>query len=305
MFIPLTWLRKREREYYSASDPEWQEYVALSKDIKRMAEIKSRLSDLVSQYFSNFPVVTRTTGTPLTVSTTWLDFMFPQIAPVEYERSGILWVDNQIKWTAKRYDDRQAQRVYRVIIPTALLSSLQGLSSTLMTSHYGTWKSLWSRSEEPKHQTSSEMSAETPLPPTTAQNESKTASLASVQKRPGESQQTFPLTATPIFHAELIRNIMPESEPESAVAAAAKSFKLNFWKQWTKSQYFDIRGACVVKGEVAMNGPEGRCKVSVQALYLPKENRFAHISLNKADLWAHVQAPLGRPRPKPATRSKP
>ena len=260
-----------------------------------MKRVKSQLADMVCKHTNNSPAIARILGKPLTLSITWLSFKFPQSAPAEYERCGILLANNQVKWVARRYDDRQAQRLFRVIFPNVLFSSLQGLSLTLLTSHYGTLKRLWSRTERSEHQISTEMSVVSSLP-TTTQNEGKSSPLASTQERSVEPQQNIPLVATPIFYAKAVRNIMHGSEPDSAVVAAAKSFKLNFVKKWNNSLSFGIRGACVVKGEIAMNGPHGRCKVSVEALYLPKENIFARIAFNNFDYWTETQAPLGKPK---------
>lgn len=296
IFIPLTRLGKCKGEYYSASDPEWQEFVALSKDPERMRRINSRLADIVCQHTNNTPIIARVLGKPLVLSATWLDFKFPQSAPAEYERGGILWADNHIKWVAKRYDDRQAQRFYRIIFPTALLSSLQGFSSTFLTSRYGALRGLWSRAKSSERQSSTEMSvAASPI--ATPRNEAKSSSLASMDKGMGEPQPRVSLAETPAFHSkvrDILRDIIHGPRHDSAFVAAATSFRVNFANKWTKSLRFDTRGACLVKGEIAMNGPNGRCKVYIEALYLPKENIFTHILLKDFDHWMNNQAPRGR-----------
>jgi hypothetical protein len=297
IFIPMTWLTKREREYYSGTDPEWQEFVALSKDPERMRAIKSKLAGTMCRHVSRIPEITRLTGKPLAVDVSWLDFHFPSLAPAEYERSGLLWTDDGVTWVTRKFDDRQAKRVYRVLFPMALFSSLQTLSTTLWTSHYESLKGLWSGRENKDPQASANLSIQKPVPPAAAQQESKSTSLVSIQRRPTPSQQSMSLALTGGFQAQIIRNIMPEPQPNSIIAGASKAFRLNFLSRWSTAQAFHPRGACAVKGEVGMNGPKGRCKISVSAVYLPKEDVFLYIGGDNLDIWEHSQAPRGTSKP--------
>lgn len=45
MFIPLTWSRLREGELYAAADPEWQAFVQLSKDRKKLSKLRGRFTN--------------------------------------------------------------------------------------------------------------------------------------------------------------------------------------------------------------------------------------------------------------------
>lgn len=303
VFVPMTWLSKCKLQYYTGSDLEWQQFVALSKDTKQVKAVKTRLAQSICKDLGNNALVTRTIGTPMTVYAMWLDFDFPSAAPVEYERSGILWTDNQITWATRRFEERQAKRLYRVLFPTALLSSLQGLSSALLSSHYGSLRSLLSRSEKPEHQKSTAQPvAESPLP-TVGQDGSKSASTLSIQRRSNASQQNLSLAATPRIQAELVRSIMPEPEPNSTISAAAREFKLNYLKNWRKSQFDIPRGACLLRGEVGIKGPKGRCKMSVIAVYLPKENAFVHIVGKFTGIWPQHQGPVGKPKPEKPSKT--
>lgn len=40
LFIPLAWSRLQQGELYTASDPEWQEFVKLSKDRKKLQKLR-------------------------------------------------------------------------------------------------------------------------------------------------------------------------------------------------------------------------------------------------------------------------
>jgi hypothetical protein len=294
IFIPMTWPSKREEEFYSGSDPEWQQFVALSNDLGQTKAVKTRLAEAVCDSLANNAPISRIIGKPMTVYATWLDFIFPYAAPVEYERSGILWTKNEIVWATRRVEDRQAKRLYRVLLPTTLLSSLQGPGSRLLSSYYGSLRSLLSRSENPEHQKpAAEPVAESSLP-AMGRNASKGAPTLSIKKKPSTSQRNLSLAATPRIQAEVVRIIMPEPEPNSPISAAVKQFKVNYLKKWRQSQFDVPRGACMVTGEVGVKGPNGRCKMTVTAVYLPKEDVFVHIVGNNSLLWLKNQSPIGR-----------
>lgn len=38
--IPLSWPRKKDGKFYAASDPEWQEFVKISKDREKLLSLK-------------------------------------------------------------------------------------------------------------------------------------------------------------------------------------------------------------------------------------------------------------------------
>ena len=44
VFIPLTWSWLEEGELYTASDPEWQEFVSISKDRQKLQKLRGMLS---------------------------------------------------------------------------------------------------------------------------------------------------------------------------------------------------------------------------------------------------------------------
>lgn len=41
--IPLSWPRRHEGKFYAASDPEWQEFVKLARDHKKIRSLKGKL----------------------------------------------------------------------------------------------------------------------------------------------------------------------------------------------------------------------------------------------------------------------
>jgi hypothetical protein len=107
MFIPLTWSRLREGELYAASDPEWQAFVQLSKDRKKLSKLRgmftnpetSRISLTVSDELAALVLesasnrMSEVLGGPLSLTGFWLVHQFPSRAPPEYLRSGYVYFD--------------------------------------------------------------------------------------------------------------------------------------------------------------------------------------------------------------------
>jgi hypothetical protein len=295
VFIPITWLTKRKREFYSGSDPEWKEFVKLSNDKERVKAVKAKLCSAVCEEVSrkngNAILIT---GKPLTVRMSWLDFHFPLSAPPEYERSGFLWTDNEIKWVTRKFEEWQARRLYRVLFPSALVSALHMMGSTLFTSHFSSLKGLWSSAGSEENKATTKVSS-APNSTTKMSNDSPRSALESGDKK-RTAQQSFRLAATPAAYAELLRQIMPRPEPNTAIAAASTAFKINFLARWRASEYVMPRGSCIIKGEIGMQGPKGTCKMPVFAVYLPKEDVIAQISGLTPDVWPHRLSPLGKPK---------
>ena len=102
IFFPLTWSRLQEGELYAASDPEWQEFVQISKDQKRLRKLKGRSILLVLGSKANILLeelaafvlesvsgqLSHALGSPLSLIGFWLVPQFPHRAPPSFVRSG-------------------------------------------------------------------------------------------------------------------------------------------------------------------------------------------------------------------------
>lgn len=291
VFVPVTWLSKCAPHYYSRSDPEWQEFERLIKDEKRRKALKSLLADRVCKIVSNADKITRVTGASLMVYGTWLDFVFPPMAPAQFECSGILWVGNELKWATRRFDDGQITRLHKVLLPTILFSSLQTFTSTLLKSHYGSVKSLWSWTERSQNQNFVDRAVAGSPSPNISQDASQTATVVAIRKRSSTPPQSTSPDTPPDTQAEYIRNTMFRQQLNSNVLTAAKEFRVNFFRQWRNHRLPQIRGACFLKGEIGVRGPKGRCKLFVVAVYLPKEDTFVAIKVVPQVLVRHAQVP--------------
>ena len=112
LFIPLGPPRHREGDFYSASDPEWQEFVRIAKDDKKMKSLKGGYSDfpvpsgavtdvltLVVDELANIVLKTSTQskelqqllGSPVAISAYWLIHRFPTRASPTYWQLGYVY----------------------------------------------------------------------------------------------------------------------------------------------------------------------------------------------------------------------
>lgn len=292
IFIPLTWLTRTDGPYYSTDDPDWQEFVALSRDKKRKKDVKDRLSALACAAYSSHNDLTKVIGQPLELYAVWLDFDYPLREPARYCRSGILWTDDELQWATAKYANNESQRSLSILRPTPLLYSLQVLSASLLNSYYTSLKSLWSRSENPVHQSSADKPVFDPIPLDMRQAESEGPSSANVQINPSTTKHTLPTNVTSTSPVELFRRIMPKLEPDSAISAAGEAFQQNFLDQWRKSLLTYPQGVCFLRGEIGLKGPGGFCKISIKAAYLPKLDLFVHIATSKPDIFPRAQEAL-------------
>lgn len=117
------------------------------------------------------------------------------------------------------------------------------------------------------------------------------------QNRSSTSPQNLKSATTPDSQATLIHIILPKSEPDTAISAATKAFKLDFLREWRTPHVIHPRGLCLLNGQIGILGANGRCKVSVTATYLPKEDRFVSITVTHAETCSHRQARIGRKKP--------
>lgn len=104
-FIPLGWSRLQPGELYTPADPEYQEFVRISSDRKKLQKLRGEtMSKLLAPRFCLLTVpldelatlvlntvsgrVVPILGGPLTITGFWLVQQFPNCAPPEYVRSG-------------------------------------------------------------------------------------------------------------------------------------------------------------------------------------------------------------------------
>ena len=111
--IPLSWPRRHEGKFYASSDPEWQEFIKISRDRQKIQSLKGRyivysfhinfslylhigdeLATIVLNDASRSNLLAHVLGQPLNITGFWLLHHFPSRAPPEYDRLGYVYTYN-------------------------------------------------------------------------------------------------------------------------------------------------------------------------------------------------------------------
>ena len=302
LFLPMTAFRKCEREPYSASDPEWQGFVALSKNADLRKEIKAKIAEDVAKGARRSKSLVRVLGTPIRVQFTSLEFTYPLLAPPEYEGSGLIWSDNALGWGTKKYSMVESQRLYKIFVPSTLISSLQSFFTAHTSAQLRAWKLPWSHS-------ANKIDAQNLSPLATSQGPSKVwsdhpskSSLPSSgdERMVNDRKTSYSASSLSVssITADLARMALPQRTDDSALMAGSRSFLSTYFQKSKIGNVKIVRGSCLVTGEVGLKGPNGYCKFKVAAVYSPQEQILLSI-LGKVDgAWPNKQAPLRKGEPR-------
>ncbi|AEO69812.1 901bb8c6-2569-4447-ae21-f6fe5e5549f9 [Thermothielavioides terrestris] len=128
LFVPFPFTTKKlPRQPYSGSDPEWIEFIRISKDERLRDAIIKHTCKIVLGRAQRTPLLSQRLGKPTSVRRCWLDFDYPFYAPPEYERSGILVTDEAIEWTTMRCDPYLVKYLNRVLWPQPMALGIWAL----------------------------------------------------------------------------------------------------------------------------------------------------------------------------------
>ncbi|KAF7864086.1 hypothetical protein EAF04_007051 [Stromatinia cepivora] len=108
---------------YKGTDPEYQEFIKISKDTKLLDKIRVDLAEFMRDSVTRAPVVVQLAGKNFKTRRVWLDIDFPQVPPPSFERSGIEISDDAISWVTQPVDATIVYKIRNVLWPTALFQS--------------------------------------------------------------------------------------------------------------------------------------------------------------------------------------
>ncbi|KAK5134383.1 hypothetical protein LTR08_006563 [Meristemomyces frigidus] len=118
-FIPLTWSTELPRSYYKGTDPEWQAFLQIAKDLPRYKRIQEELVATIFASSCKHPVIGSALGKDAKVVKHWLDSTFPAGPPIEYSRGGIEIADETIAWNRQKISGEQQWQLTRALWPRA------------------------------------------------------------------------------------------------------------------------------------------------------------------------------------------
>ncbi|KAI5205643.1 hypothetical protein AUEXF2481DRAFT_1851 [Aureobasidium subglaciale EXF-2481] len=290
-FIPMTWAKKLPRSFYKGSDPEWQEFVKVSKDKARHKKIQSELVKIVYDTAQKHPAFVKQLGRDTKVGQCWLDIIFPDGPPQEYARAGIEFGDDFVAYALQRIDAQQQHRITRTLWPSAAFNGIYNSTKVLAGIQYHRLKQLmgWEVDSTPgshdakyqhllqllqaqqaqQAQQAEQAKTQAGAPDANADKSSSASSLFPwAAKVPQPTSSIEMPIAQHIFHATLAQGKIPKKmEPP--------------------------RGSFVVQGLIQLKGSRSILTLDVQAFYDPKASHFVVVNATPRTIKQRKQSPKG------------
>ncbi|KAB8304170.1 hypothetical protein EYC80_003589 [Monilinia laxa] len=124
LFIPFPGTTKQLPVIpYKGTDPEFQEFIRLSKDAKLLDKLRADLAEFMRNFASKTTVLRAIAGKSMKTRRVWLDIDFPSTPPPSFERSGIEISDDAISWVTQPVDASTVYKIRNVLWPVALFHS--------------------------------------------------------------------------------------------------------------------------------------------------------------------------------------
>ncbi|KAK4997044.1 hypothetical protein LTR66_003470 [Elasticomyces elasticus] len=309
LFIPMTWATKMPKTFYKGSDPEWQMFLKIAQDKKKLAEMRTQLTDIVFQGATSHPALAIHLGKDAAIGKHWLDHTFPDGPPQEHVRSGVEVGETFIAWTSKPVPPETQQRLDRALWPTAAFNSLYATTRVMARMQWQKMKEMigmggdgkGSPEEQYRHalqmiqaqqqrrqgvgrtQTNTGASSTTETTTTGAPD-------ASSSPKPSISPSKSNSNAIPW----LIKPPIP-STSDSSVPIALHVFTHTLSRNWSPAQTKTEppRGCVVVSGLVEIRGERSRCLFDVTGFWDPQKNKYEHVTASLRNLKRHRQRPKG------------
>ncbi|KAJ5915344.1 hypothetical protein N7466_011277 [Penicillium verhagenii] len=289
-FIPLTWSWLEEGELYTASDPEWQEFVQISKDQGKLKKLRNELAAIVRDNASS--QLSQILGSPLSLTGFWLVHQFPHRAPPEYLRSGIEISDHGVAWVTRPVDSEVGDQVQTYMKPIHVALAIKDAYLVLLKRQLARFgnhdplsleilsgQRILSNNE---NLNATNLHEQPSLQP--AVSEEPSGNIAS----DGDTQ----LHPSSII-SSLQRLPLPDLSPGSGLHLASLAFRLRLNQYQAMAPRTPLRGTFFISGPVGLKGPNGFCRFEVRGEYDPAKPGWRTIEMELRDVNLRKQRPLG------------
>ncbi|RAL60472.1 hypothetical protein DID88_000247 [Monilinia fructigena] len=150
LFIPFPGTTKQLPVIpYKGTDPEFQEFIRLSKDAKLLDKLRADLAEFMRNFASKTTVLRAIAGKSMKTRRVWLDIDFPSTPPPSFERSGIEISDDAISWVTQPVDAfnilaaeefKSIAEIFGVQVPTSpAQQSIGAITSVTKISQGNEW----------------------------------------------------------------------------------------------------------------------------------------------------------------------
>ncbi|KAE8451344.1 hypothetical protein EG329_003973 [Mollisiaceae sp. DMI_Dod_QoI] len=278
-FIPLPGTTKQLKPVpYKGSDPEWQEFIKFSKDQKLGQKVREELANYVQHIASKHPVLAMRCGKGMKLRRFWLDVDFPQVAPPQFERSGIEIGEDYVALAKQPVDSLIVFRIRNALWPSPLVKSFWSFTKVMVeddAKYIAEKLGLKSKRPPPsieqivaKHQQIFKLPNKDG-PPAPAQPPAIGDATNAITSPPGPDKASLAgqkPTETEIgnahmaLHAHFFRPIM--------------AFKAKLAQTWRPAPNFPPKGSIMVSGMVELDTPKAWLVFDVKAAWDPKARTF-------------------------------
>ncbi|OCK73746.1 hypothetical protein K432DRAFT_364472 [Lepidopterella palustris CBS 459.81] len=298
IFIPLGITKARPRTFYKGSDPEWQEFRKIAPDQAKHAKMRDQLVSTVRMAVANDPRFKARMGDiNVTLGAHWLDIIFPDGPPIEYERAGIEISDDRISWATRPVTQLNYHRLNRALYPTAVFSSIYASTKYLFNEHTRQVKQYFglpTTSDQHSHRhlnTGTAGAAKTPATPPPAVAEAEAAQRTTSPETPPAPQQST--TAPSPGSNPKEKNVsIPEFTP-APPHFALHIFANTLSRAWKPAPMEPPRGTIVVSGLIEVKGTKARMTMDVSGAYDPKTNKYVLLRAAVRRIQDISQRPMG------------
>ncbi|CAG7927107.1 unnamed protein product [Penicillium olsonii] len=293
LFIPLAWSRLQKGELYTTSDPEWQEFVRLSKDRKKLQNLRDELANIVLT--SAGDQMSNILGDPLALTGFWLVHQFPTRAPPGYVRSGLEIADGNISWASRPMDPDIGDRLQTFMKPmhvvlairdaylVLLARQLDRLKNPVGTKEGASGLSIYSNGPgEGQDSCDGKQEQSNVQPPL---NEGLKENMP-----PNAENSNYHPSALISF---LQRIPLPDLGPGSDLHLASQAFKLRLNNERARDPGTPRRGAFFITGPVGLKGPNGFCRFEVRGEFDPARHEWRTVEMELKDLNMRRQSAVG------------
>lgn len=300
--LPLT-MRSVQPPPYSGQDPEWQEFVRISRDMPYQERMRSTLTSTIVQQLTINKLLVMKMGKPVKVRRSWLDIYFPYQPPLEFVRSGILITDDSIGIAERPVDSGLANMTTRVLWPVAVANGAWVTLQTVAQLHYQQIRRMlgYETTTKPIFGIPANAPKTAGLPPGAPpygplqQNPEIQRMLQQVRqqstKRPQDIKDPAAMAAsqaqggsgagalgTASPSATEAGNVMTESFPgQNFVKQAMAHGWMALVKKWKRPE-IPPRGSVIVSGMVEVETPKAFVVLDVVAYWDPKARAYHHRS---------------------------
>ncbi|CAI7637882.1 unnamed protein product [Penicillium glandicola] len=294
LFIPLAWSRLQQGELYTTSDPEWQEFVKLSKDRKKLQKLRDELATIVLDNAGR--KMSQILGEPLSLTGFWLVHQFPNRAPPGYVRSGVEIKNGSISWVTKPMDPEIGDRLQTFMKPVHVALAIRDAYLVLLLRQLDRFRKP---AGEPLD--AFDFFNNTSATPGAERGNwigQKDQSKLQPPLNDGLKENIPPNTENSNYHPSSLISLLqrlplPDLGPGSDLHLASQAFKLRLNHEQAQRPGSARRGAFFIAGPVGLKGPNGFCRFEVSGEYDPAKREWRTVEMTLKDLNMRRQKALG------------